>query len=196
MALQREPVNATLSWLDHEWPSCWPVPGIAKFSWRRHTSPMTANSGEHDSREGVRSTTQEQRDDIPADTFSVRLVLSRHHAGRLSIEQAAIRCGLNAEGWRRWEDGARPRDQIQVCQAVSEGLRIDLNWLMFGGPLSSPRGRPTKRPSLNTDEYVSRSVQPSAHSTVRPTGGRPKVRTDSRGSNQPLAAGRRAALVR
>lgn len=94
----------------------------------------------------------DQRLDIPADTLSARLVLARHHAGRLSIEQAAARCGLNSGNWVRWEDGARPRDRVEVCEAVSQGLRLDLNWLIFGGPLTPARGRPTKRAGLDTDE--------------------------------------------
>jgi transcriptional regulator with XRE-family HTH domain len=73
----------------------------------------------------------------------------RHHAGRLSIEQAARLTGLNSGNWARWEDGARPRDRIEVSQAISEALDINLEWLMFGGATSyrpGGAGQVTNRP--------------------------------------------------
>lgn len=91
--------------------------------------------------------------DVPADTFSVRLLLARHHAGRLSIEQAAKRCGLNAGNWVRWEDGASPRDKVEVAQAVAAGLDINFNWLLLGGPLLPALGRLTKRRRDVTNRY-------------------------------------------
>jgi transcriptional regulator with XRE-family HTH domain len=105
---------------------------------------MTASTGEPAATSSAEAPPPTGPGDIPADTFGARLVLARYHAGRLSIEKAAERCGLNSEGWRRWEDGSKPRDKIEVAQAVSEGLRINLQWLMFGGPLLPARGRPTQ----------------------------------------------------
>lgn len=104
----------------------------------------TANPGDH-----AEPQTQAQsspRGSIPADSFAARLVLVRHFAGRLSIEQAARQCGLNAGNWAHWEDGRRPRDQVAVTTAIADALDIDRNWLLFGGPLAGPRGMPTKRP--------------------------------------------------
>lgn len=98
--------------------------------------------------------TTDQRGDIPSDTFAARLVLTRHHRGRLSIEKAAERCGLNAEGWRRWEDGAQPRDKADVVEMISEELQIDRDWLMYGGALTPAQGRLTKRSARLTDRYV------------------------------------------
>jgi hypothetical protein len=95
-----------------------------------------------------------QRGEIPSDTFPARLVLARHHAGRLSIEKASARCGLGEEGWRRWEAGANPRDKVEVAEAICEGLGIDRDWLLFGGPLTPAQGRLTKRTTRLTERYV------------------------------------------
>lgn len=81
---------------------------------------------------------------IPADTFAARLVLARHFAGRLSIEQAARRCGLNAGNWAHWEDGRKPRDKVEVAGAIAAGLDVNFNWLLLGGPLAGPRGMPVE----------------------------------------------------
>lgn len=142
---------------------------------------MTTDTGEPEGR----------RRDIPGDTFAARLVLVRHHAGRLSIEQAALRAGINAEAWRRWEDGARPRDQIEAATAIAETHGIDRDWLMFGGALT-PAARPPKRSSQVTGRYPNLTHQ-SLPGNRLITVDRPKGRTDS---HAPLASGRRAALVR
>lgn len=134
---------------------------------------MTTDTGE-----------QEVRRDIPSDTFAARLVLVRHFAGRLSIEQAAAQAGINAEAWRRWEDGSRPRDQIEAATAIAETHGIDREWLMFGGPLLPAKGKPVKRSNPVTERYpVPAGPAGATH---------PKGRTDPRG---PLGMGRRAALV-
>lgn len=153
-----------------------------------HTCGMTTGTGESRERANA-AESEEVHYDIPADTFALRLVVVRHHAGRLSIEQAARECGLVPENWRRWEDGARPRDRIEVSQMISERLRIDLNWLMFGGPLAGPRGRRVvaKRPGDVTGGYPQTSV--------RPTANRPKVRTDRDRPLSPPVGGRRANRV-
>lgn len=99
---------------------------------------MTADTGERDDRRlGSRTPTGS----VPADTFAVRLVLVRHHAGRLSIEQAAKRCGLNPGNWAHWEDGRLPRDKVEIAQRISDALDIDFEWLLLGGPLLGARGR-------------------------------------------------------
>ena len=120
---------------------------------------MTANPG--DNAERVTSP-NETRGSIPADTFSARLVLVRHFAGRLSIEKAAAQAGLDSEGWRRWEDGAKPRDKTDVALAIANAFGIDMHWLLWGGPLSpSVRpGRVTKRPGEATLRYSPVAVRP------------------------------------
>jgi hypothetical protein len=140
---------------------------------------MTATTGEqYDERELV----QEEQSDIPADTFALRLVMSRHHAGRLSIEQAAARCGLNAGNWAHWEDGRQPRDRPEVCFAIHRGLGMNLQWLLFGGALLGARGKEVKprvrkgRP-VNTTWYAGQTAGLSG-GDGRVTGGRPKGRSD------------------
>lgn len=128
--------------------------------WHPHTCGMTTDTGE-----------PEVRGSIPSDTFAARLALVRHFAGRLSIEQAAAQAGINAEAWRRWEDGARPRDQIEASTAIAEAHGIDRNWLMFGGPLVPAQGKPTKRRKDVTAMYQ--------HMAGGRPSNRPNVRSDS-----------------
>jgi transcriptional regulator with XRE-family HTH domain len=78
------------------------------------------------------------RGTIPADTYAHRLMLARAHAGNLSIRAAAERCGLNHANWSNWEQGIRSRSVIDDVQAISEGLDVDREWLLFGGPLAKP----------------------------------------------------------
>lgn len=146
------------------------------------------------------------RRDVPGDTFAARLVLVRHHAGRLSIEQAAAMAGINAEAWRRWEDGSRPRDQIEQATAIAAAHGIDRDWLLFGGPLTPSVGRPTKRSAKRADSHTEYypiadlgmipeyGAYPSV--AVRPSDLRPKGRTDRSRPVSPAVSGRRAALVR
>lgn len=155
---------------------------------------MTTGTGESRERANA-AESEEVHYDIPADTFALRLVIVRHHAGRLSIEQAAKECGLNPGNWQRWEDGARPRDRIEVSQTISERLRIDLDWLMFGGPLAGARGRPvTKRPGSTTGAYPRLTERPTPG---RPIATGPKGRTDRRNPNtgRPVVIGHPTAPI-
>lgn len=131
---------------------------------------MTANTGENGERANSPSpSTEAAGGDIPADTFAARLVLSRHHAGRLSIEQAARTCGLNAGTWHHWETGKVPRNQVDVAQAISEGLGMDFHWLLLGGPLLPARGRPVKRTGEIRLPYLKQAVRTTpCRSTGRP----------------------------
>lgn len=100
---------------------------------------MTVSTGEqHSDHSGA-----PERGGIPVDTFAVRLVLSRIHAGDLTLRDAAEKCGLSFASWSNWERGMKPRDFLEVVQAVSEGLGIDRDWLMWGGPLA--RQEPSAR---------------------------------------------------
>lgn len=130
---------------------------------------MTANF----ERDAERATSQDAaRGSIPSDTFAARLVLVRHFAGRLSIEQAARRCNLNAGNWAHWEDGRRPRDQVEVARAIAESLDVDFNWVLLGGPLSGPRGMPTKRQKPLPREYREQATRPKpGRPNNRPTTG-------------------------
>lgn len=158
---------------------------------------------------------------IPADTLSNRIVLARRMAG-LTIEEAAEVTGLSKSSWANWENGMRPQRETDVIQVIAAALDIDRNWLMFGGPLTPARGKPTgragrqaerpgapaapnylddpevgERPGSDTarlPDLASRQLPASTgrgEPSVRPTGTRPKVRTDS---SRPMA-GKRAAPV-
>ena len=86
---------------------------------------------------------------IPADTFGHRLMLARADGGNLTIREAADKCGLNYGSWSNWERGSLPRDKVEVVEAIAEGLGVDRDWLLHGGPLTRPerqrRIRVTKR---------------------------------------------------
>ncbi len=79
---------------------------------------------------------------IPSDTFGHRLMLARADSGNLTIQEAAEKCGLLSQSWSNWERGRIPRDILDVAEAVAEGLSVDRDWLLFGGPLAkAPKSR-------------------------------------------------------
>lgn len=75
---------------------------------------------------------------IPEDTYARRLMLARDHAGHLSIREAAERCGLNYHTWADWERGSASRTLIDDAETIAEGLDVDRDWLLHGGPLTRP----------------------------------------------------------
>lgn len=145
---------------------------------------MNASTGKRDEQGQVHARLPGGPGDIPADTFAARLVLTRHHAGRLSIEKAASMCGLNSGNWVRWEDGALPRDKVDVATAIAEALDINRDWLLFGGELTPARGKPTKRATGDTHGYRGRAVRPMGSRPV----GRPR-------SGSPAQVARRPRLI-
>lgn len=140
---------------------------------------MTASTGESGERE-LAATAQSAG--IPADTFAVRLLLARHHAGHLSIREAAARAGIGHATWTKWERGARPADILDVVRRIADALEIDHDWLLFGGPLAGPRGVPTKRVIGEGAKRRGGTNLPYARVTVRPR--------DTRPSGGPAAARR------
>lgn len=102
---------------------------------------MTASTGEE--RADLRDEPEGGR--IPLDTFANRVMLARVHAGFQTIDDAAKRCGLNRQSWSNWEKGMKPRDLLDVVEAISDGLGVDRNWLLFGGPLAKPAAAARRR---------------------------------------------------
>jgi transcriptional regulator with XRE-family HTH domain len=96
------------------------------------------------------TTTTNRASAIPADTFAVRLMLVRHHAGDITIRSAADRCGLNYGSWSNWERGGKPRDLLDTVERISEALSIDRDWLLFGGPLAQEVRRRDRRKPTHT----------------------------------------------
>jgi transcriptional regulator with XRE-family HTH domain len=74
---------------------------------------------------------------VPSDHFGTRLLLARRELG-LTVKEAALRCGLHYATWSTWENGRTPADMAAVAQAVSAGLGVSREWLMWGGTLSEP----------------------------------------------------------
>lgn len=159
------------------------------------TSPTPEGTGE---REIAPQEVLEGAGDIPGDTLANRLLLARTHAGYLTVKEAAERCGVNYGSWSNWERGAKPRDLLDTVQKISEGLGINHQWLLFGGPLVAGRGRPTKRLGAVTGPYPKAPIG-SSRAAVRPMGTRPGDPTHSRSAisaNRPNSgAGRRAVRV-
>jgi len=79
---------------------------------------------------------QAQEPWIPRNTFAARLLLVRHELG-ISQEEAAAKCGLDDGSWSNWENGTIPRKQVQIVQAISDGLGVDREWLAWDGGLLS-----------------------------------------------------------
>jgi transcriptional regulator with XRE-family HTH domain len=139
--------------------------------WRvMHTLVMTASTGEDRA---------ELRDEggqgaVPADTFAVRLMLARVHAGYITVKEAAEKCGLNYGSWSNWERGSRPLDLIEVAAAVSRGLGIDQNWLLFGGPLAKPEPATRRRRGdrHGRSQITRKSIGDREQRTHRPFGRR------------------------
>lgn len=112
---------------------------------------MTTSTGEM---RGPDPAAQEPRW-IPADTFALRVMVARTQgpAGYLTIDQAADRCDLNRQSWSNWEKGMMPRDLLGAVDAISDGLGVDANWLLRGGPLARPASR-VPRGRLSRDTTV------------------------------------------
>jgi transcriptional regulator with XRE-family HTH domain len=154
----------------------------------RQDACMTANPGEPQT-----SAPPTPRGRIPSDTLSNRLVLARRLAG-MTIDQAAAAAGVKSSSWANWEAGRRPQRETDVIGAIADALDIDFNWLLLGGPLLGPRGKPTERPGGTTRRYYpSPLVQPAP--TVRPGKTGPKTRRDPQRPISPVAPGRRAVRV-
>lgn len=83
----------------------------------------------------------------PSTDFGARLALVRHEAGWTNVKRAATTCGVDAESWRAWEQqGRRPRNFVEVCEAISAISGVDLVWLMTGNSLL-PRRDSNLQPS-------------------------------------------------
>ena len=107
---------------------------------------------------------------IPADTFGVRLMLVRAHAGHMTVKDAADKCGLNYGSWSNWERGKMPRDLLDVVEAIAEGLGIDRDWLLHGGPLT----RPSRKPRVRFASFRS-PIRPSVRRPRRVDGMRRRI---------------------
>lgn len=127
----------------------------------------------------------------------------------LTIDQAAQAAGVKPSSWANWEAGRRPQRETDILGMIADALDIDLEWLTYGGRLTSALGRPTGRSGSDTDWYPTSDLEdafgygPYASPTDRPMAStghpanvRPKGREDRSRPMSPGAPGRRAALVR
>jgi transcriptional regulator with XRE-family HTH domain len=145
---------------------------------------------------------------VPADTLSNRLVLARKLAG-LTIDQAADAAGVKSSSLANWEQGMRPQRETDIVAAIAEAYDVDYHWLLFGGPLTPARGKPTKRVAgraersgaetatlLGLGEPPTSGSEKYPHQAGRPGDNRPKVRVESLRSMATTGPGRRAAPIR
>lgn len=110
----------------------------------------------------TQAVTHHEASAVPVDSFEARLMLARLHAGRLSIRQAAERCGYKHESWSGWERGRQPYDKLEVARAVADNLGVDYDWLLHGGPLAQEVRRRRDRHGR-----LGRNIPPSSHVTHR-----------------------------
>jgi transcriptional regulator with XRE-family HTH domain len=83
-------------------------------------------------------TVQHLRAWVPSDTFATRLVLVRRELG-VSVKEAAAQAGLHYATWSTWENGRKPADMAAVVRAISDGLGVDRDWLMWGHTNNAPQ---------------------------------------------------------
>jgi len=137
----------------------------------------TASSGDRELPAKLDGSDQQRQGRIPSDTFANRLVLARRLEG-LTIREAAARCELHYATWSTWEAGRRPADIIDVAGRVADCLDIDRQWLLFGGPLTPAKGRPTVRPIKVTYPYPRPAVRALSDRPdgLTPSGNRQRLR--------------------
>src|SRR5690242_5722938 len=75
---------------------------------------------------------------VPSNTFATRLILVRRELG-LNVKQAAKLCGVHYATWSTWENGRKPNDMGDVVERISQKLRVDREWLMWGQTSRDPR---------------------------------------------------------
>lgn len=80
----------------------------------------------------------EERRPIPADTFRLRLVIARLHAGHKTAESAAQAIGVSGQTWLNWERGIHTDSAMRPMQLhwIAEKMDVDEDWLRNGGPLT------------------------------------------------------------
>ncbi len=66
---------------------------------------------------------------MPGDSWGSRLAQVRQVMGWNQTE-AAFACGLSARNWKRWEDGAMPRDLTDSALKISGVTEVDYLWLL------------------------------------------------------------------
>lgn len=78
-----------------------------------------------------------ERRPIPSDTFPLRLLIARAHAGLRTAEEAGAAVGVTGQTWLNWEKGAYSAAQRPaMLNWIAEKLDVDVDWLRDGGPLN------------------------------------------------------------
>jgi transcriptional regulator with XRE-family HTH domain len=95
---------------------------------------------------------------IPTDaTFGARLALVRQKLG-WNVKEAAQKCGLPAENWRRWErDGIEPKRLVTISMTIAPVVGCDFLWLVHG----------PNRGQIRTSAYGSTRVLATSSTTPK-----------------------------
>ena len=86
-------------------------------------------------------TTETAQSWVPEDNLANRLVLVRR-ALKMTQREAADAAGLTFGEWQSLEDGRAARGLDVKVARISAALRVDRDWLMWGGPLTNAGGPP------------------------------------------------------
>jgi transcriptional regulator with XRE-family HTH domain len=122
----------------------------------------------------------------------MRLMMVRAHRG-LTVKEAAEKTGLGYGAWSNWERGSKPRDILDVVEAISNSLGIDPVWLLNGGALARAGARRIRwgiDRHERGEEGESRFRLTSTNLPDRPRDNRPK----GRGTNGHQPGGRPTVL--
>lgn len=96
-------------------------------------------------------------------TFGARLALVRWRMG-WNLKEAATECNLpSTNSWSNWEEGAMPRNYVDVVNRIVLRTRVDKVWLMTGEGSPEPTG-----PKAGTSDYKSEVVHVDFSSKDRP----------------------------
>lgn len=101
---------------------------------------------------------------VPADTLAARLILIRVETG-WSQREAAEHCGLTYGEWQSIENGREARGLPRKLTKISDATGYDLNWLMWGGPLS-PGGPPSGDTPRPLSPRTGSNRRPTAYNSV------------------------------
>lgn len=64
-------------------------------------------------------------------TFGARLALVRWRMG-WNMKEAERECNITQNAWSKWEDGALPRNYVEIVNRVVLRTGVDKMWLMTG----------------------------------------------------------------
>lgn len=80
-------------------------------------------------------------------TFGARLALVRWRMG-WNLKEAATECNVGQNSWGNWEEGAMPRNYVEIVNRIVLRTRVNKLWLIDG------TGSPENPEPVTTDYGV------------------------------------------